>query len=104
MSRRKPKTHTVRTFPKFFDPIQDGSMPFHVCKFSDYRIGDTLIIQEYNPNSGKATGRECRAAITFTSEWQQIRGNVVLGIRLMPQDAECSQLGEDFSKLPMCAK
>ncbi len=104
MSRRKPKTHTIRTWPQFFGPVQDGSKPFVVGKNDGYQIGDTLLIREWCPKQNKATGHECRAVITYASEWQQIRGNVVLGIRLLPQDAECSQLGEDFSKLPMCAK
>lgn len=100
MSRRKPKTHTIRTWPAFFGPVQDGTMPFTVGKNDGYEVGDTLIIREWCPKEDKATGHECRAAITFTSEWQQIRGNVILGIRLLPQDAECSQLACKFSELP----
>jgi hypothetical protein len=105
MSRRKPKTHTIRTWRAFFGPVQDGTKPFVIGENKlDFQIGDTLIIREWCQKEDKATGRECRAAITFASEWQQLRGNVVLGIRLLPQDSECSQLGEDFSKLPMCAE
>ncbi len=104
MSRRKPKTHTIRTWPAFFGPVQDGSKPFVIGENKlDFQIGDTLIIREWCPKEDKATGRECRAVITYASEWQQMRDNVVLGIRLLPQNTECSQLGEDFSKLPMCA-
>jgi len=104
MSSRKPKTHTIRTWSQFFEPLQDGTKPFVVGKNDDYQIGDTLIIREWCPKEGKPTGRECRAVITFCSAWMQIKGDVVLGFRLLPQDAECSQLGEDFSKLQMCAE
>jgi len=104
MSSRKPKTHTIRTWTQFFEPLQDGTKSFVVGKNDDYQIGDTLIIREWCPKEDKATGNQCRAVITYASEWQQMRDNVVLGIRLLPQDAECSQLGAAFSELPMCAE
>jgi hypothetical protein len=105
MSRRKPKTPTIRTWPQFFGPVLDGSKPFVVGPNNHaYQAGDMLIINEWCPKKRDFTGHSCRAVITYASEWQQIRGNVVLGIRLLPQDAECSQLGADFSELPMCTK
>jgi hypothetical protein len=105
MKARKPKTHTVRTWPAFFGPVQDGTKPFVIGENKlDFQIGDTLIIREWCQKEDKATGHECRAVITYVSSWMQLKGNVVLGIRLLPQNTECSQLGKDLSKLPMCAK
>ena len=105
MSRRKPKTHEIKCWPQFFGPVANSSKPFEIRKNDrDYQIGDTLRIREWCPTKRDFTGYECRAIISYLTPWEQIKGNVVLGIRLLPQDAECSQLGEDFSKLPMCAK
>ena len=105
MKSRKPKTHTIRTWPQFFGPVQDGSKPFVIGENKlNFQIGDTLLIREWCPKEDRATGQECRAIVSYVSAWQQVRGNVVLGIKLLPQDAECSQLGADFSELPMCAK
>lgn len=105
MSRRKPKTHTVKAWPQFFGPVQDGTKPFEIRKNDrDYRVGDTLLIQEWCPKKRDFTGHECQAIISYLTPWEQIRGNVVLGIRLIPQDTVCSQLGVKFSELPMCAK
>lgn len=105
MKSSKPKTHTIRTWPQFFGPVQDGSKPFVIGENKlDFQIGDTLLIREWCPKEDKATGLECQAIVSYVSAWQQVRGNVVLGIKLLPQDAECSQLGADFSEFPMCAK
>lgn len=105
MKSRKPKTHEIKCWPQFFGPVQDGTKPFEIRKNDrDFRVGDTLHVREWCPTKRDFTGHECRAIISYLTPWEQIKGNVVLGIKLLPQDAECSQLGADFSELPMCAK
>ena len=99
MKTRRPKTHTLKLWHQFFGPVADGSKPFEIRKNDDYRVGDTLVIQEWCPTKQKFTGHECRAIISYSTAWQQHKGNVVLGIKLLAQDAECTQLGCKFSDL-----
>ena len=96
---RKPKTHEIKCWPQFFGPVADGTKPFEIRENDrDYRVGDTLHIREWCPTKRDLTGCECRAIISYLTPWEQIKGNVVLGIKLLSQDAECSQLGVKFSE------
>lgn len=100
MKTRRPKTHTLKLWPQFFGPVADGSKPFEIRKNDrDYRVGDTLVIQEWCPKKREFTGHECRAIVSYLTEFQQRKGNVVLGIKLLAQDTECTQLGCKFSDL-----
>ena len=100
MKNRRLKTHTIKCWPQFFGPVADGSKTFEIRKNDrDYRVGDTLVIQEWCPKKRDFTSHECRAVISYLTEWQQHKGNVVLGIKLLAQDTECTQLGCKFSEI-----
>lgn len=82
--RRKPKTHFLKVWPQFFRPVQAGDVAFHICKHdAGYRIGDTLTLHEWCPKKRRFTGHECRAAITYLTKWQQMKGNCVIGVRVI---------------------
>ncbi len=108
-------THTLKTFPEYFEAVLSGAKPFEVRREDDktFAVGDTLILREWDfnrlPESVRAwygalsrdtldalsadayTGRECSVTVTYV-----LRGFIglepgyaVLGIRLDRQeDAE----------------
>jgi len=64
-------THYLKTWPKFFEPIARGTMPFDVRRNDrDFRAGDTVVMYEYDPDlttdreGERYTGREVRGIIT----------------------------------------
>lgn len=59
------KTHEVKSWPEYFSRIVSGDMLFQVRKNDrDYRIGDTVVFQEFRPNTGAYTGRKITTVIT----------------------------------------
>lgn len=50
-----------KIWPKSFDLLRKGVKKFEV-RVADFKIkkGDTLVLREWNPRTGKYTGREMR--------------------------------------------
>jgi hypothetical protein len=55
---RPPITHTVKTYPEFFNQWVHRNKSFEIRKDDrDYQEGDTIIQHEYLPGSKEFTGR-----------------------------------------------
>jgi hypothetical protein len=64
------KTHPVyflKSWPAFFQAIVDGSKKHDVRDITEYnfKIGDIVLLQEYDPFAGKYTGRTQCVKITY---------------------------------------
>lgn len=59
--------HRVKSWPPLFEATQSGAKTHDMRKITDrdYRVGDTLRLQEYDPRTKKYTGRELVVAITY---------------------------------------
>lgn len=64
-----PKTHELKTWPSFYEAITTGSKTFEIRRNDrDFAPGDTLILQEYDPNPDaihQYTGRQIKALVGF---------------------------------------
>lgn len=85
------RQHELKCWPRFFQATWSGAKPFDV-RFNDrdYRIGDTLLLQEWMPASGTYTGRHLSAEVTFILSAAQAQGLCpldpgfcILGLRLL---------------------
>lgn len=63
---RDRPAHDLKTWPLYFAAIAEGRKTFE-ARFADrdFRVGDTLILREWVPNSNVYTGREVRKTITY---------------------------------------
>lgn len=59
--------HVVKSWPQFFDPMLNGIKKHDMrnLKDRDYKVNDTMLLQEYDPFKGEYTGREARFLITY---------------------------------------
>jgi hypothetical protein len=59
--------HRVKSWPTIFEATLAGTKTHDVRRLSDrdYRVGDTLILMEFDPQGKKYTGRELRVRITY---------------------------------------
>lgn len=58
--------HHLKIWPQFFDPVNDGSKSFEYRKNDrNYRLGDELILREYDPTYDKYSGRQVRVRVTY---------------------------------------
>jgi Domain of unknown function (DUF3850) len=59
--------HKVKCWPRFFDPILSGEKTHDLRRAGDrdYRVGDFLLLQEFDPQANRYTGRELIVKITY---------------------------------------
>jgi hypothetical protein len=66
------RTHEVKIWPEFFDPIEQGDKPFEIRRDDrSYAVGDALCLREWDPTPTEIhgprgyTGRVCTKVITY---------------------------------------
>lgn len=78
-------THDLKTWPSYFNAVMNDVKTFEVRKDDrNFKIGDTLLLREYNPNDGNYTGAVCTRQVTYILKGGQFgieEGFVVLGLR-----------------------
>lgn len=59
--------HVLKSWPQFFQPILDGAKKHDMRSIQDrtFAIGDTLLLEEFDPFGGGYTGRSLEARVTF---------------------------------------
>lgn len=58
--------HFLKTWPAFFVEVAAGRKTFEARKADrDYRVGDTLVLQEWDPAANWYSGREVRRSISY---------------------------------------
>lgn len=59
--------HTVKSWSAFFNAFKSGLKKHDMrdMKDRDYKVGDYLILQEYDPFKGEYTGEEMSMKITY---------------------------------------
>ncbi len=86
------RTHELKIWPRYFDDVVSGVKRYEVrINDRDYKIGDRLVLLEWDPRSRLPTGRSCEAGIVHVSAGVDmpqalcIPLNVcVMGIELLP--------------------
>lgn len=55
-----------KILPKYFAEVQAGWKNFELRKDEDHvRVGDILILEEYNPANGSSTGQQIKRKVTY---------------------------------------
>lgn len=63
---KKTKVHHLKTWIEYFEEIFMDRKKFEVRKNDrDYKVGDFLIIKEFDNDKQKYTGREMARVITY---------------------------------------
>lgn len=68
-SRPTRKEHTLKCWPEFFTAIL-ADQKTHDLRRNDrnFQVGDLLHLQEFNPKSGKYTGRAVDVRVTYVTK------------------------------------
>lgn len=78
------KTHELKTWPSYFNAIINGMKTFEVRKADrPFKLGDTLLLREFNPNTNEYTGACVTREISYILPGGQFgieSGYVVLGL------------------------
>jgi hypothetical protein len=59
--------HRVKCWPQFFNPILSGEKTHDLRRSNDrnFRVGDLLRLQEFDPKTNRYSGRELKVKITY---------------------------------------
>lgn len=67
------KTHVLKTWPEPFEAVLSGLKNFELrVNDRDFRVGDILCLQEFDPRSAVSTGREVKRRVSYMisgGEW-----------------------------------
>lgn len=84
-------THALKTWPEYFDAIVSEKKTFEVRKADrDFAVGETLLLQRFDPLTGKYSGQEIEVEITYILQGGNFgikKGYVVMGIKEKPYNA-----------------
>lgn len=82
------RTHRLKTWPKFFGAVVSGAKTFEVRREDrEYAVGDSLILEEWDPETAQHTGARTLVHITYILPGGQHGiepGYVVLGLGRVP--------------------
>jgi hypothetical protein len=71
--------HSLKTWPKWFAASAAGKKPFEIRKNDrDFRVGDTLVLQEWDPITQKYSGKSLTRKITYIQRVS--KSYVVMGL------------------------
>ena len=52
-------THALKTWPEYFKKVKSGEKNFELRKNDrNFKVGDKVLLQEYDPETEKYTGEE----------------------------------------------
>ena len=77
--------HCLKIWPEFFKAVVAGDKTFEIRKNDRrFRVGDVLVLEEFDPKKCDYTGEKSRAKITYVLEGGQFglkSGFVCMGIK-----------------------
>lgn len=60
------RVHILKTWTEYFNAVKSGAKQFEGRQDDrNYKVGDTLILREWNPKTEEYTGRELQRIITY---------------------------------------
>ena len=81
MADRKQKTHELKAWPEYFDPVRHGIKGFEIRRNDrDFKVGQLINLKEWDPEKERYTGREEKVKIQYITDFQQKEGYIVMGI------------------------
>ena len=66
---REARVHNLKCWPQFFDAIAEGRKRHDLRRTHDrdFRVGDELLLREYDPATESYTGRLQRLEVTYVT-------------------------------------
>lgn len=80
-TKRAAKIHTLKTWPEYFAAVVDGRKRFELRRNDrDFRVGDCLVLQEFDPTTQTYTREMFSARVTYLTTAYMPDGYVALSI------------------------
>lgn len=77
----EPTLHELKLWPQYFSAVMNREKTFEIRKNDrNFKIGDVLLLKEYNSSAKRYTGRKVLRTITYITDYAQQDGYIVMGI------------------------
>lgn len=87
--------HKLKTWPVFFEMVRIGRKRFEVrWNDRDFKVGDLLVLQEFDPTTGAYSGRELNRGVADVIDLSPIFDAVVLTFTWYGDSVECQLRAE----------
>lgn len=90
--------HYLKTWPEFFRAVKDERKTFEVRKNDrDFREGDTLVLEEYDPQTGLYSHDQVTRYVTYVLKGGHFgiaEGFAVLGLTATRPAPKCMRCGK----------
>lgn len=89
------KKHELKIWGVFFNAVVNGRKTFELRIMDrDYKVGDFILLREWDKNLNDYTGRQCNVFITYIYESTDFmrEGYGVLGFKLVDKISEITEL------------
>jgi cytosine/adenosine deaminase-related metal-dependent hydrolase len=80
------RTHLLKTWPRYWQAVADGAKTFEIRRDDrgGFEVGDELALVEWDPDTGRHTGRSLHRIVTYVlrdaEEFGVAAGFAVLGL------------------------
>ncbi|KEF40137.1 protein of unknown function with PDB structure (DUF3850) [Schinkia azotoformans MEV2011] len=73
--------HKLKTYPEYFSEVCTGKKSFEIRENDRcFKVGDTLLLQEFLPEEGSYTGRVVERKVSYITDYAQQENYVVMAI------------------------
>lgn len=84
---KETKEHFIKCQPEYFQAQLDGVKNFEIRKDDrHYKVGDKVILMEYDAKKTLYTGRRVIVQVTYITEYMQKTGYIVMGTKFIEED------------------
>jgi len=75
------QSHKLKVWPEYYKELLTGRKTFEIRNNDrDFKIGDVLVLKEFDPIRNIFTKREIHKAVTYITDFNQADGFVVMGL------------------------
>lgn len=83
------KTHYIKCWPEYYTAIATTAKKFDLRKDDrNYQVNDTVVLQEYDPNTERYTANELKMRITYilrgAKQFGLMDGYCILSLKFLP--------------------
>lgn len=94
------RVHKLKCWPEFYEAVRAGDKTVELRKDDrNYRVGDVLVLEKYDPSVAMYCGAECEVLVTHITKGESFlrEGIVALSIKRVDRfTVRCTECGQGF--------
>lgn len=76
----KSKCFELDIYPEYYQPVREGIKTFEIRRDQGFKVGDIVVLNEFDPIKKEYTGRFVARKITYITDYAQKENYVVFAM------------------------